>query len=609
MDKASSIKTYWPIFILFLFGILFVGYTLEDSHYIAFTLNNANPHLYPTDLYINQQPYFSLFIPITGYLSRYINVKFLFTILYLITTFATALAIFHLSLLLFKDKLTSYLAVFLLLISKCGISLTLLGINPGVFEPSLLARPFSLFAIYLFLKKRYRIACLMTGLIFYIQGMEAFSISAMFLLYFLIRIKDLPKLQISQSLFLLFLIVLPAGWKLSSSGFCEIPSQEVLHQWLAILRFRSFWHLFPFSWGPGDYFNYLGWFLWAFVVLKYLHPPKRHDSIIVFCGAIALLCLIGTVFVEIIPIPIVIKMMPWRSTIFFVLLLIIYISHYLVKFPKENLISRLLVAGTVAAIFLSLQRLIVCFALLHLAFEARNKKYLPHLLAIGGIGGIFGFTVGSILYLEGNTLLLNKFFSFINLGLKNIIFFYLLFWFLIYFLYLQKSGRMSFSKRQMSSLMSFLIFLILIKAFLPKDIQKQDFKKDWIKTQFWAKENTRREDVFITPPYLEEFRIHSQRGIVADIEDGGVSVFDIKFGIEWWKRMNDLGYKNLASTVLDFAPECKRNYDNLDEKELARLGNKYGATYVVTEGPRELNFKLVYQNDNFKIYLIDSTTN
>ena len=610
MDKSPLKKSYWPIFGLFLFGVAFLGYSIEDSYFIPIILNNANHNLYPTDLLVNSQSVFhSLFFPIAGYLLRYIDFKILFTILYFVTTFAIALSIFHLSLLLFKDKITSYLTVFLLLTLKFGISNTAMGINPGILEPSILAHLFSVFAIYLFLKEKYRIACLITGLIFYIQGVEAFSVSAMFLFYFLLRIKCLPKRQILQSAFLLFLPVLPVLWRLSSSGFFEISLQDVIPQWLAIIHFRSFWHLFPFSWGPGDYFNYSGWLLWAFIVFKYLHPSEKHDSIIIFCKAIALLCLVGTIFVEIIPVPIVIKMMPWRSTMFFVLFLVIYISHYLVKFPKKNLISKLLVAGALAALFFSFQKLIVCFALLHLAFETRNKKYLPHLLAAGGIGGIFAFTAGSLLRLEGNIFLLNKFFSFVNLGLKNIIFFYLLFGFLVYFLHLQTSERMKFSKRQMFSLISFLIFLVLIKVFLPGNIHERNFKRDWIKTQIWAKESCSQETVFITPPYLMGFRIHSQRGVVVENKDGGVGVFDIKFAFKWWQRMNDLGYKNLAITTLDFGPECKRNYNNLDEKELIRLGNKYGADYVVVERPRELDLKLVYRNGHFKVYLINVPVN
>ena len=169
---------------------------------------------------------------------------------------------------------------------------------------------------------------------------------------------------------------------------------------------------------------------------------------------------------------------------------------------------------------------------------------------------------------------------------------------------LLKIGRLELSRKHALLLIISLTFLVSVKALLPKDIQKLDFKRDWINVQIWAKENTSTETVFITPPYLEGFRIHSQRGIVAEVKDGAPGIYAIKFAIKWWHRMNDLGYKNLSITVLDFAPECKQGYNALSEIQLVSLGEKYKVSYVVVEKPRELNFKLVYQNEHFKVYSI-----
>jgi len=592
---------------LTIFGIFFLGYSIENSYYIPIVLNNVDPNLYPTDLLVNSQSVFhSLFFPITGFLVRYIDLKVLFTILSLLTSIAVAFLIFRLSLLLFKDKITAYLAVFLLLLPKFGFSVTGISIHQSIFEPSIMVLPFSLLAIYLFLKEKYPIACLIVGISFYIHGMEAFSVAVMFAVYFLLKIKEIPKRRILQSILLLVLSILPLALRLLSKGFFETHSREVIQQWLTILHFRSFYHLFPFSWGSGDFFKYSGWIIWAFIVLKYSSRSEKHDSVITFCKAIALMCLIGTVFVEIFPVPIVVKMTLWRSTMFFVLFLVIYISQYLVNLSRENLISRLLIAGSIAALFFCFQKLIVCFALLHLAFETRNKKILSYILITAGIGGILAFTAGSIFQLEGRAFLLNKAFSFANLGTGNLILFYLLFGFLVYFIHLFKAGRIELSRKHTSLFIISLIFLISVKTLLPKNTQELDFKKDWITTQIWAKENTSVETVFITPPYLEGFRMHSQRGIVAEVKDGAPCIYAIKFAIKWWQRMNDLGYSNLSITVLDFVPECKQNYNNLDDKEIILLGKRYGASYIVTEKEKQLNLKLAYQNKHFKVYLINA---
>jgi hypothetical protein len=42
---------------------------------------------------------------------------------------------------------------------------------------------------------------------------------------------------------------------------------------------------------------------------------------------------------------------------------------------------------------------------------------------------------------------------------------------------------------------------------------------DWIGVQLWAKENTPIDAMFITPPYLQGFRIYSERGAVAEWKD------------------------------------------------------------------------------------------
>ncbi|MDP2939659.1 MAG: hypothetical protein Q8O13_06265 [Candidatus Omnitrophota bacterium] len=599
-------KPFLPILALTIFGFLFLGYSIESSYYIPIVLNNANHSLYPTDLFVNSQSaYHSLFFLITGFLAQYIDLKIIFTILTFVTTIATGLFIFYLSLLLFKDTITAYLSVFLLLIPKMGMSVTFIGIHQCLFEPSIMVIPFSLLAIYLFLKERYRIACFIVGLMFYIHGIEAFSVAVMFLFYFIIRMRYLPRHRILQAILLLFLPLFFIAPRLFSQNLFDKISADMLKQWLAIMHFRAFWHLFPFSWGPGDYFNYFGWFLWAFIVLKFSHPSEKHNDIVIFCGAIAFLCFIGTIFVEMFPVPIILKLELWRSTMFFVLFLVIYISHYLINFPKENLVTKLLVAGTLSSIFFSMPRLIVCFAFLHLAFEFRKNKIFSYSLTTLGLGGILGFTLGSFLQLNSQAKLINKFFRFINLGAYNIIFFYIMFTFLVYFLNLAGTERIKFSKRALSLLILFFIFLVFLKVLSPKDVEEQNFRSDWVKTQVWAKENTSAKIVFITPPYLEGFRIHSQRGIVAENKDGGLGLFDVKFGLEWWQRMNDLGFNNLGTTVLNFVPECRYNYDNLNEKEVIKLGNKYGATYIVKEKASKLNFKLAYQNNHFNIYLIN----
>ena len=45
-------------------------------------------------------------------------------------------------------------------------------------------------------------------------------------------------------------------------------------------------------------------------------------------------------------------------------------------------------------------------------------------------------------------------------------------------------------------------------------------------------------------------------------------------------------------------------YDQLNEKDMARLSAKYRADYVVVEQPRQLRLPLAYQNAAFRVYRV-----
>lgn len=606
MNTDKSV--FWRLLGLLAAAIaVFIGYPPEgyyESYYLPFIFKYMDPRLYPADLFVNSESvYHSLFFPMIAQLLRYADLKILFPALCFVATCANIALVFNISLLLFKNRATALLAVLLLFFGKFALSLSAIGIlTAGLCEPSGMARPFLLFAIYLFLKEKYLAACLIAGLMFNVQGMEAFFVAAMFMFYFLTRIKSLPRSQVLYPTLLLALPALPPVLNALSRGFLDTASPEAVRQWLAIVHFRSFYHLFPFSWGLGDWFSYCGWLIWTYVVLKYSRPSEKHDVITSFCKALGLLCLIGTVFVELIPVPAVVKLVLWRGTMFYVFFLVIYISDYLVNFPKENPLQTALVAGTASGLLFnsfSFYKLIPCFALLHLAFQMRHKKFVSILAALAGTAGICAFTAGSILPLKGGSYLMDKLLSFARLDIRDLCLFYVSFPAFLWLLYLWESWS---PKKRAVLLVALLTAVFAVRFGWPKNIQEEQFRKDWKDVQLWARKNTPEETVFITPSYLEGFRIHSQRGIVAENKDGAACVYDIGFTFKWWERMNDLGFSNLAITVLDFVPESRRNYAALGIRDIRRLSAKYCANYIVTEEPKGPELKLVYKNSRFNIY-------
>jgi len=591
MNNPVFKKPYWFLLGLTIFGVVFTDGLLPagyfKSYYIPFILKNMHPELYMADLFVNSQSvYHTIFFPAVARVLRYFDLGILFAAISVIITFINALLVFRISSLLFKNQTTAFLSVLLLFFGKFGVSLTVMGIlSTGLFEPTMLAKPFFLLAIYLFLKEKYQLACLIVGAMFYIQGLESFFVAAMFLFFMLVRFKQLPHTTVLYSALLLLLPVLPLAWVTLSGNFLDPASGESVKQWLSILHFRSFYHLFPLSWGPGDWFNYSGWFIWAYLLLAYSRRPEKHGTVLIFGKAVILLCLFGTVFVEFIPTPVFIKLVLWRSTMFLVLFLVIYISDYLVNFPSENWIQLLLVSGTAASLFfssLASYRLITCFAALNLAYQLRRKPLLSVLFSVWGIAGITGFTLFA--------------------DAKDIYLFYISFAAFFAAALLRFGGQRWIPTKRIFLLILFLIASFGVKLRFAESAQERQFSKDWIEAQIWAKDNTPVRAVFITPPYLEGFRTYSQRAVVAENKDGAACVYDIGFSLKWWERMNALGYSDLKRSILDFVPVCRQNYNNLNEKEILDLGSRYRASFAVTERSKELNLKLVHRNRNFNIY-------
>jgi hypothetical protein len=110
---------------------------------------------------------------------------------------------------------------------------------------------------------------------------------------------------------------------------------------------------------------------------------------------------------------------------------------------------------------------------------------------------------------------------------------------------------------------------------------------DWIDIQQWCQANTPLDTKFLVPRDIQGFRTHSQRSIVGDWKDGAPCVFSERYAKKWWARMEDL-----------------RGYDSFDDARFNQLKKKYGASFAVTRKSQRLNFPITYQNNGFVVYVL-----
>lgn len=101
----------------------------------------------------------------------------------------------------------------------------------------------------------------------------------------------------------------------------------------------------------------------------------------------------------------------------------------------------------------------------------------------------------------------------------------------------------------------------------------------------WAKENTPEQSVFLVPLDEFGFRFWSKRSVFIEHKEGGDSLYDRNFAMEWNKRRELIEDKELTGDLL------------------AQLKNEYGVNYAITK--EEVGgLKEVYRYKNYFVYEI-----
>ena len=147
-------------------------------------------------------------------------------------------------------------------------------------------------------------------------------------------------------------------------------------------------------------------------------------------------------------------------------------------------------------------------------------------------------------------------------------------------------------------------------AYFPLNGYVDGREGEWEKLQFFVRDNTPRNALFIVPPYLAypDFRFYSHRASFGDWVDGGFSVYlGSEFSEEWSERMASIGLD--GSTLYDESFQLERQqYASLSPEKIIETGKKYGAQYFVAHKRNDLPFEKIYENRTFILYKIPGNT-
>jgi hypothetical protein len=134
----------------------------------------------------------------------------------------------------------------------------------------------------------------------------------------------------------------------------------------------------------------------------------------------------------------------------------------------------------------------------------------------------------------------------------------------------------------------------------------------WYATQRWARENTPRDALFLTPPekwwlYDSDWRAFSERSTVVTHAELLMVALAPSYFPEWRERFEQVApgaIEQFGGNFFDNQRLIGEAYNTLTAADFARIAQRYGASYLVMEKPNLRAFPVVYENEKFIVYAL-----
>lgn len=577
-------------------SFLLVGYKFPGSdHSIQIPLGWARNHsLYPGDPMVAQSAYQSVIWELITRLSDINHIEILALSLHFAVMFGTFLLLSFIAYHRLDQRRFWILPLFLVYPVSGFASapfhdnwlslrnLSLLLVLPAVFFHLRAERPnWVPYAI--------------TGVSFNLHPISSILVATMFAVSDLLRLKRSQEFRkgLSQSVRVMAAWIVGAFPLLLSTLFAQIDnamdasSSSMLpsDHWLTIMTIRSSHHVFPTAFSIGAYLSLVSYFLATLTVLRFVRPKLR-EKLIGYLIATVLLLVIGTVCAELVPLFPIMELQLLRSSRFLPLWAGIAItaawattSSSSGKSVPMNTLNRF-------------QHGLLLCAFVSMLTPAIPGLAIPFLALLGAtqIPWLMERVPSSCLLLRPHAPLSERSTKITQEKATGAV------WI-----------PRKLSEKRLVASVAFVTLLIAgqftvlaVTGHRPfsSDYLYSHQSADWVDVQEWAKTNTERDAVFLTPPQWEGFRIHSQRPIVGSWKDGTLAFFNQTYAEVWWSRMLDLGYS-------------ESNYDNYGWAEYVNIDlpyvlQTYNVSYVVTSISHAESYSLAslewaYENPTFLV--------
>ncbi|HVT82056.1 MAG TPA: endo-1,4-beta-xylanase [Phycisphaerae bacterium] len=367
LGRSSPVPAWAGVSLCLLLAVAQIaigGYQLgygNQAIQIAFLKHWAHPWMYGADPMVRETlaEYPSYFFRALAPLLAYTNVETLYLVLQILTSFATLAAVYWLARSIFRAHTTALAAAVVVALAGNLQALAGDGLYSRGFTHTFAALPMAVAALALAFRGRWVLAFALAGVLFNIHALTAAYTALMLGAGMLADIREqrlvmwVGRAGLAGAVFLGFAaptLALMAGQHQSFDG-----------EWINLTRVRSADHSFPSTWwatGETDVPRFL--MIFALFVLAWSFPPLRRGEetggisgrgswggarrgtriIVLMSLAVAGLFAVGYVFSEIVPLPFIIRLQPFRASRLLLVLMVVHIVHGAVAAIRSGLVRR-----------------------------------------------------------------------------------------------------------------------------------------------------------------------------------------------------------------------------------------------------------------------------
>jgi len=349
------------IFIISLIAFIFKykGFPRADANaQLVGIYHAANPEYFKNDFYANSFSSFDVttsFTKLVNLVNTPINnYEITYMLLLFASMFVFSIGFYKIVFLLTKNRELSLFSIILPL----SVYTMRIGIG-NTFEigncliPANIAWAIAIWPLYFYLKEKYSLSFFLLGLASIFHVLIGILLFGAFFFNLLLN-KKYKSIFSSLYFFILFAVTAIPLFISNAKTSSQDPAKII-----SALGFRSPWHYLPSTWPLPDWITFFSFFIFFLIIFyKFSKIDKEYKKIFEgFLIIILVYYLIGTIFVELIPLKFIIKLQLFRITKLLNIIELIFVGIFFYnyiykKFPKKIKIFLIFLVCSASLIYL-----------------------------------------------------------------------------------------------------------------------------------------------------------------------------------------------------------------------------------------------------------------